>query len=71
MNWKNFEIEKPKSSGVFLISIRNNQHSFSYLSYYNSDVDTWHLYDALTDKVGEIIKLEVVGYLEGLTTFIG
>lgn len=61
MKWQN---GKPKKSDNFLISAKIGNRIFSYVAYYNLQEEAWYEYDPLTGVIGEILKIEVLGWTE-------
>jgi len=76
MEWINIKHEKPEMSQPYLISIssiNSNKNTFiyNYYAYYDVETGKFFEYDSQTAKVGEPINKNVLGWLKGLTNYLG
>lgn len=76
MNWINIKERKPNESGTFLISVTrpykgNDDLTFNYIAHYDQKNDNWHKYDPFTENILDIITVQINGWAQGLTTYLG
>ncbi|MGX9987546.1 hypothetical protein [Soonwooa purpurea] len=75
MEWTNIKKEKPQISGPYIISITkpysNGEYIFNYYAFFNLENNSWYKYDSENSKVGDKINEEIIGWIKGLTTYLG
>ena len=76
MEWINIKYEKPQISQPYLISISlvendKSTYIYNYYAYYNVETGKFYEYDSQTEKVSQEINKKVIGWLKGLTNYLG
>ncbi len=76
MNWISYPQYRPEVSQPYLISVERpyavSTLTFNTMAYYDVDTQRWFKYDGFDDNSAkELITNKVVGWLGGLTTFLG
>ncbi|WP_265130262.1 hypothetical protein [Chryseobacterium oranimense] len=76
MEWINVKYQTPNISGPYLISLsktlnNGNEYVYNYYSYYDLETGKFHEYDSKKGTIGKIIEQKVIGWLKGLTNYLG
>jgi len=76
MEWINVKLHKPETSQPYLISISSidsskNIYVYNYYAYYNVETEKFYEYNSQTAKIGEPLNRNVLGWLRGVTTYLG
>lgn len=73
MEWINLKYERPPISGPYLISVNkvSENYFFNYYAFYNAETSQWYEYNPVDGSKNNIINEKVIGWLKGLTNYLG
>lgn len=76
MEWINIKDAKPEFSQPYLISISSIEDNkktyiYNYYAYYNIETGKFHEYNSEKALIGNEINKKVIGWLKGLTNYLG